>query len=356
MKKLLAMLLALVMVLSFAACSNNDAPVDEDPSSESEASNPEENNDPVDEEPVDTAATYTLGMGVNVSTGSSADGNAQVDATVAVVVLDAEGKIVDIEIDCAQTKLNTVEFPDLTTVDVRSKAEKKEDYGMAAVMGVPEWYIQVDALEEVLVGMTAADVEAIELVEHNGHQVALNNETIYAACTMDLTGFKAAIAKACADEYAKEFTAESFELGLGVLTDVSESTAATADAEGVAKLYTNFAGVVTDADGVVLAVLCDMIQPTVNFDAAGAITGAKEDLRTKKELKYDYNMVTYGGAIAEWFEQTLAVEEYLVGMTAADIEALELYDYNGHMTFEAIVASCTMNVNEFQATVLKALA
>ena len=99
-----------------------------------------------------------------------------------------------------------------------------------------------------------------------------------------------------------------------------------------------------------------MIQPTVNFDAAGEITSAKEDLRTKKELKYDYNMVTYGAAIAEWFEQTLAVEEYLVGMTAAEIEALELYEYNGHFTFEEIVATCTMNVGEFQTTVLKALA
>ena len=348
MKKLLAMLLALIMVLSLAACGTTEEPETPD--------------EPVVDEPVDepveeTAATYTLGMGVNVSTGSSKDGNAQVDATVAVVVLDAEGKIVDVEIDCAQTKLNTVEFPDLTTVDVRSKDEKEFDYNMAGASGIgKEWFEQVDALEEVLVGMTAADVEAIELVEHNGHNVALNNETIYAACTMDLTGFKAAIVKACNDEYAKEFTAESFELGLGVLTDVSESTAATAEAEGVAKLYTNFAGVVTDADGVVLAVLCDMIQPTVNFDVAGAITATKEDLRTKKELKFDYNMVTYGGAIAEWFEQTLAVEEYLVGMTAADIEALELYEYNGHMTFEAIVASCTMNVNEFQATVLKALA
>lgn len=349
MKKLLAMLLALAMVLSFAACAaEEETPVVDEPVEDT----------PVVDEPVeDTAATYTLGMGVNVSTGSSKAGNAQVDATVAVVVLDAEGKIVAIEIDCAQTKLNTVEFPDLTTVDVRSKAEKEYDYNMLGSSGIgKEWFEQVDALEEVLVGMTAAEVEAIELVPHNNHNVALNDEVIYAACTMDLTGFKAAIAKACADEYAKEFTATEFTLGLGVLTDVSESTPASAEAEGVAKLYTNFAGVVTDAEGVVLAVLCDMIQPTVNFDAAGEITSAKEDLRTKKELKYDYNMVTYGAAIAEWFEQTLAVEEYLVGMTAADIEALELYEYNGHFTFEEIVASCTMNVGEFQTTVLKALA
>ena len=349
MKKLLAMLLALVMVLSFAACGQEETPV------EPEVENPVEETPVEDETPVETAATYTLGMGVNVSTASSKEGTAQVDATVAVVVLDAEGKIVAVELDCAQTKLNTVEFS--TEVDVRSKAEKQYDYNMASASPIgKEWFEQVDALEEVLVGMTAADVEAIELVEHNNHNVALNDEVIYAACTMDLTGFKAAIVKACNDAYAKEFTADSFELSLGVLTDASESTPASADAEGVAKLYTNFAGVVTDAEGVVLAVLCDMIQPTVNFDATGAITGAKEDLRTKKELGYDYNMITYGGAIAEWFEQTLAVEEYFVGMTAADIEALELYEYNGHYTFEEIVATCTMNVGEFQATVVKALA
>ena len=350
MKKLLAMLLALVMVLSFAACGTTEEPVEEPTDAPVEEPTEEPTEEPV-------AETYKLGMGIHVSTGSSKSGNAQVDATVAVVVTDAEGKIVAVEIDCAQTKLNTVEFPDLTTVDVRSKAEKEFDYNMAGASPIgKEWFEQVDAFEEVLVGKTAADLEAIELVESNGHKVAANEADIYAACTMDMTGFLSAIVKACNDEYAKEFTATEFTLSLGVLTDVSESTPASAEAEGVAKLYTNFAGVVTDAEGVVLAVLCDMIQPTVNFDAAGEITSAKEDLRTKKELKYDYNMVTYGAAIAEWFEQTLAVEEYLVGMTAADIEALELYEYNGHFTFEEIVASCTMNVGEFQTTVLKALA
>lgn len=349
MKKLIAMLLALAMVLSFAACSNDEEPADDDNNqSNVEVENPDEGDE--DE------ATYTLGMGVVVNTGSTTDGNAQVDATVAVVVLDAEGKIVDVEIDCAQTVLNTTEFPaDLTTVDVRSKAEKKEDYGMAAIMGVPEWYVQVDALEEVLVGMTGEEVAAIELVESNGHMVA-TDETIYAACTMNMTDFVEAVTKACNDEYAKEFTASEWNLGLGVNTSVLESTAATADANGTAALYTNFAGVVLDAEGKVIVALCDMIQPTVDFDATGAIVAVKEDLRTKKELKEDYGMAAIMN-VPEWYVQAKAFEDFIVGLTGEEVAGIETttneHDYVVAAD-ETLYAGCTIQISEFMSTVAKA--
>ena len=138
MKKLLALLLALVMVLSFAACSNNEEPV-EDNSSE-ETSSEEQSNEET-EEPA--AETYKLGMGIVVSTKSSKEAQAQVDATVAVVVTDSEGKIVKCELDCAQTKLAVADGlvpEDFSTVDVRSKQEKKEDYGMQGVSAIgAEW-------------------------------------------------------------------------------------------------------------------------------------------------------------------------------------------------------------------------
>ena len=47
---------------------------------------------------------YKLGMGVVVSTNSSKTNNAQVDATVAAVVVDKDGKIVACRIDCAQAR------------------------------------------------------------------------------------------------------------------------------------------------------------------------------------------------------------------------------------------------------------
>ena len=47
---------------------------------------------------------YKFGMGVVTSLESSKTGTAQVDATVAAVVTDAEGKIVACRIDVAQNK------------------------------------------------------------------------------------------------------------------------------------------------------------------------------------------------------------------------------------------------------------
>ena len=85
MKKLLALLLALVMVLSFAACSGNDEPVVDENNSE-ETSSEEQSNT---EDPAPVAETYKLGMGIVVSTKSSKEAQAQVDATVAVVVTDS---------------------------------------------------------------------------------------------------------------------------------------------------------------------------------------------------------------------------------------------------------------------------
>ena len=361
MKKLLALLLALVMVLSFAACSGNDEPVVDENNSE-ETSSEEQSNT---EDPAPVAETYKLGMGIVVSTKSSKEAQAQVDATVAVVVTDSEGKIVKCELDCAQTKLAVADGlvpEDFSTVDVRSKQEKKEDYGMQGVSAIgAEWYTQADAFAAAVVGMTADDVAALELVESNGHNV-LADETLHASCSMDVTSFKAAIAKACADEYAKEFTADSFTLGLGVNTSVASSKSAAADANGVAALYTNFAAAVVAEDGTLVATLLDVIQPKVEFDATGAIVTVSADydaaFRTKKELKEDYGMKGVSAIGLEWMEQATNFEAAVVGMTSADITGIETVESNGHNVAadETLHASCSMDITEFQATLAKAFA
>jgi len=178
MKKLLALLLALVMVLSFAACNNQ--PADDQSESQSEPESQSEVS-----EPETTAASYKLGMGVSVSTKSSKAGNAQVDATVAAVVLDAEGKIVAADLDVAQNKLAIADgVVDGATFDARTKKEKKEDYGMKGVSPIgKEWYEQAEAFCQFVIGKTGAEVAALETKEENGHNVAVD-ETLYAGCTM----------------------------------------------------------------------------------------------------------------------------------------------------------------------------
>ena len=123
MKKLLAMLLALVMVLSFAACGTTEEPVEEPTDAPVEEPTEEPTEEPAE-------ATYTLGLGTVVK--QSVGEKAQVDATFAAVVLDAEGTIVAVDLDVAQSKGVKDDAGVYTAegFDARTKTEKGPDYGM----------------------------------------------------------------------------------------------------------------------------------------------------------------------------------------------------------------------------------
>ena len=144
MKKLLMAVFALCAVLGLAACGDKEA-------------------------------DYKLGMGVEVSTSSSTNataekaGNAQVDATVAAVVVDKDGKIVACRLDAVQNKVAVSATGEVTVPETfQTKMEKGDAYGMAGSPYSPdnngdgvvkEWYEQAKAFETYVVGMTAAEVE-----------------------------------------------------------------------------------------------------------------------------------------------------------------------------------------------------
>lgn len=354
MKKLLALLLALVMVLSFAACNNNNQPADDASDSQSESESQNETS-----EPETTTATYKLGMGVSVSTASSKAGTAQVDATVATVVLDAEGKIVAADMDVAQTKMDITDgVANTADIDFRTKKEKKEDYGMLVASPIQkEWYEQAEAFCAYVIGKTPAEIASLETKEENGHNVAVD-ETLYAGCTMDITAFVDAFTKACNDEYAREFTADEFKLGLSAITTSDASTAsATADANGSANMYTEFAAVAVDKDGKILAALIDSIQPKIAFDTKGEIVEATFN-GTKKELKEDYGMAAIMG-VPEWYIQATAFEDYLVGKTGDEVANLETVenDHGYHVAAdETLYAGCTIQITNYMESVSKAVA
>lgn len=308
-------------------------------------------------------ADYKLGMGIVVEDASST-GNAQIDATVATVITDADGKIVSCYLDVAQTKMATAdgEIQDAAEVDLRSKQEKGDDYNMVAYGGaIAEWYAQADFFAEKVVGMTADEVANIStVVNEEGHTVA-TDEAILSGCTMSISAFQEAIVKACNDEFAKSFKASSPKLGLGVVTEVDPSSAsATADADGAANMYTHFAAVAVDEKGVILADLIDAIQPKITFDTAGEETDYNF-VETKKYLKEDYNMVTYGGSIAEWYQQAESFENYIVGKDSAGVTGIAtVVNEEGHaVATDAdadLLAGCTISIDTFQETIAKACA
>ena len=332
MKKLIAMIMVLCMMFTMVACGGGEAA-------------PE-------------AAAYKLGMGVELKTTSSKTENAQVDATVATVVTDAEGKIVVCRIDCAQSKMAVVGGAVEADKTFKTKMELGDDYGMVAYgAAMAEWDAQTKAFEEYVVGKTAAEVEALETVlNETGHNVS-TDEALLAGCTMDIVDFKAAVVKACNDEKGMAFeTADAFTLGLAAVTDASESTAAADGNDAVVKMYTEFGAAVVAADGTILAALNDATQPKINVNAAGEIVSA-DYKATKRELGADYGMVAYGAAIAEWDAQSDAFSKYVVGKTAADVRAIETKT-NDHgyavPADETLYAECTMQITGMMEVIARA--
>ena len=105
------------------------------------------------------APTYKLGLGV-VYSDSSTTTQAAYSATVAAVVVDEEGKIVDCRIDVAQNKMNgDAVDPDATFL---SKYEKGYDYNMVKFSeATNEWFQQADAFASYVIGKTGEEVAAL---------------------------------------------------------------------------------------------------------------------------------------------------------------------------------------------------
>ncbi len=355
MKKLIALLAVLCMMFSLAACGGSSAPAPaatEAPAAEAPAEEAPAEEAPA-EEPAEEAPAasgdYKLGMGVVVSTDSSKDELAQVDATVAAVVLDGEGKIVQCRLDVAQNKMEVVGGEVVTGAEYPTKMEKKEAYGMKGVSGISaEWYEQAMGFEAFVVGKTAAEVEGMETaVNDSGHNVSVD-EALLATCTMDITAFKEAVVKACNDEKGQTFAADgAFTLGVAAISTDEESTSATEDEDGVVKMYTEFGAAVVGADGVIISALNDAIQPQIKVDVDGAITDTVFK-GTKRELGPDYGMVAYGAAIAEWDAQSKAFSDYAAGKTAEELRGIETTtNEEGHAVAvdETLFASVTMAVD-----------
>lgn len=336
MKKIIAILLAACCLLALTACGAKEA-------------------------------DYKLGMGVELSTASSAENNAQVDATVAAVVLDANGKIVLCRIDVAQNKMDVTGGAVDTAKTFETKMELGSRYGMAGIIDnngdgvMKEWNEQANAFEAYVVGKTAAEVKAIQTQEANGHQIAVDEALLKAGCSMQITDFITAVAKACEDKNAVAFKAgEGFKLGVAAMSTAAESTAATADANGSANMYTDYAAAVVGADGKILAALNDATQPKIAISAAGVVEASYK--ATKRELESEYGMAGIidndgDGVMKEWFEQSAAFSAFVAGKTAAEVAALETQEANGHQIAvdeDLLKAGCSIQITGIKAVVAQA--
>ena len=307
---------------------------------------------------------YTLGLGLVYGDVT----NAQINATIATVVLDNNGVIVACKIDAVQNKYtvtDSVAFTNLLT-----KKELGYDYNMAAfghsLIGnatVKEWFEQAAAFEAWCVGKTIAQVEAMETqTMDNGYVISADQDLLAAGCTISITDFIDAVVKAGSDDQSATFTTDG-EIVLGLGVNSADDGSAGDDFEATIKMNIEFAATVL-VDGKIVAALNDASQPQVTLED-GAVAGT-DKLTTKRELKENYGMggKPYSpdrngdGIVKEWYEQSAAFSAHVVGLTAEQVYNLATQTQDDGYVIPAdedlLSAGCTIQITGIKAVVAEA--
>ena len=325
------------------------------------------------------AGAVKLGLGVVNSIAKSSDyapaegdqeeklAAGQVDTTMAAVAIDADGKVVDVIIDTAQTKVTFDADMKVTNRDaeLKTKVEKKEEYGMKKVSTIDkEWYEQIAELEKWMVGKTLDEIKGLKVKERDAsHKAVPDVPELTSLVTITVEGYLEAVEKAFANAVEVE---GAVKLGLGNKISIAKSKDY-APAEGdkdevlpTAQVDTTIAATAFDADGNVAGVLIDNAQITVKFDAEGKVTNRDDALKTKKEKKEEYGMKKVSTIDKEWYEQIAELEKWMVGKSVADITGMKVKErdasHKAVPDVEELTSLVTVTVEDYLAVVEEAAA
>lgn len=385
MKKILAFLLVLSMViLPIAACSpQTEAPVKEEAEevvteekAEEKAEEQEEEKEEDKEEATEEAAEGAevaagqiakVGLGLVSSNAKSKDGAegsgavAQADTTLAAVGFDAEGKIVSVTVDVAQTKVEFAEdgtFAADLNADVQSKKERGADYGMAGASEIgKEWFEQMEAFEEWMIGKTAEEVIGIAVKERDdAHKSVPDIPDLTSSVTITVESYQAAVKEAWDNAQDVE---GAVKVGLGVVTSTMRSKELEEGNGMSSHINTTAAAVALDAEDKVVKAIVDVIQNQVKFDDEGVIDGdVTVEPKSKLDLGDEYGMKGASSIEKEWHEQIAEFTKWMEGKTIDEINGLAVKERDeGHKSVPDIpdlTSSVTITVEDYQAAVTEA--
>ena len=277
--------------------------------------------------------TFQFGLGVSnsvtaKSATADAAGNAQLDATYAIILVDKDGKIVKCEFDVAQEKAAVDAKGAITEQPLPTKRERGYDYGMTKASPIgKDWFEQADHLASKLIGLTKDEALAKMAVDDQAHAT---DADILSGCTIHITDFVAALENAF--EHLED-AGEAVDIQLGIAMSNSPK-------DGESYQYNVYVGgSAKDAAGKLTAIQIDCSQIKFTLDGAGTVT-APEDLRSKYNKKYDYGMQKSSGIGKDWFEQADHLGECLEGKTVDEIKAVKLEE--GKAVDADILAGCTI--------------
>jgi len=265
----------------------------------------------------------------------------QTDVTLAGVLFDADGKVLDVNLDVMQVKASAADASTSTLTsavnadsDTKSKWELGDDYGMAVAATKGEWYVQADAWENWVVGKTAAEVAA-----------GLEDATLLASVTMHTTDFSAVLTEAW-EHRAGLVTTEKADIKVGIgMYGVHEAKKDSISMAGAA-----FVG------DVVVASKIDVFQVPYTITAvdtafalsvtetAKQVDVANTAIKSKLDLGAAYGM----GATAaqgEWNIQAAKLEAFVLNQTVA--AAFADVTETGEFT-DPTIAGVSIGVEDFK--------
>ncbi len=285
----------------------------------------------------------------------------QIDVTVGAFLFDAEGAVVKAYVDVMQVKVNSTDGTstvilagtavnadtDPLTVDsdVKSKRELGTAYNMAGSANKGEWFVQANAWQDFIVGLTAEEAVA-----------ANDSEELLATVTITTDDYSSVLTEASAGKTAiTAVDPENIMIGTGMLC-----------AQAAAQTTITVIGAAFDAtDGgtnQVIAAVIDAYQPPYVISNVGTVEApiynvafnetkvqvdaANSIIKSKRDLGPAYGM----GSTAtkgEWNVQADAWEAFVVGKTVTEIEAA-----NGT---EALLATVTIHTSDFEKVIKEAL-
>ena len=356
MKKLAIVLIFALMIGIFAGCAGNVVIV-------GGCTCPTGSHGTVTEptKPIIPKPTVPAGEGA-LKTGLALIGNIAVgdkepiayDVTIVAVLVDDNGVIHDCIIDSIGKEVGVGTNGTITadiTAAVETKNELGDRYNMVAWGGaIAEWYQQAEALANFAIGKTVEELKN-GAIDETGKAPA--GSDLASSATIYLGGYVSAIEVAVNN--AQHLGAQTGdELRMAVISGMGSSVNATAEKNGTAQLDCDVTAL-TVKDGVITSCYIDALQAKVEFNAKGeVVTKLPAAVETKNQLGEKYNMVAWGGAIAEWNVQVASFCAYVTGKTAAQVAGIAVNE-GTKPTDADLSASVTIAIGGFQALIAKAL-
>ena len=278
----------------------------------------------------------------------------QIDITVGAFLFDADGAVVKAFVDVMQVKVNSTDGTNVIVMgaptkfnaanDFKSKRELGTAYGMAGSANKGEWFVQADAWQDFIVGLTAEEAVA-----------ANESEELLATVTIGTEDYTAVLTEAFAGKVAiTAVDPENIMIGTGMLS-----------AQAAAQTTVTVIGAAFDAtDGgtnQVIAAVIDAYQPPYTISNVGTVeapiynvafneTKVQVDatnsiIKSKRDLGDLYGMSS--APKGEWYVQANAWQAFVVGKTVTEIGAA-----NGT---EALLATVTIHTIDFETVIAEAL-